>query len=319
MLIKELRHLGVGAHIAGRFMGATAYADNLVLVAPTRHSMQLMLGVCEDYANRYNILFSTHENPILSKTKCILMVGDKRNLAKPAPLVLCGRDLPWVESASHLGHMLHHSGTMDHDAAIARAKFIDQSVETRQAFNFASPVEILRALQVYCSSHYGSMLWNLQGESALQYFRSWTTAVKLAWGCPRGTRTYLVQQVLACGSTSAELDIMARYCKFFQGLRNSPSTEVAVLANIVARDKRTCTGKNVSLVMEKSGCDIWSDSPGKVKSTLHASGEVEVDRQDKWRVNYLRTLLEHRQEWHYLGNQDEEEKVQKLIDSLCVN
>ena len=72
---------------------------------------------------------------------------------------------------------------------------------------------------------------------------------------------------------------MARYCKFFQGLRNSPSTEVAVLANIVARDKRTCTGKNVSLVMEKSGCNIWSDSPGKVKSTLHASGEVEVDRQ----------------------------------------
>ena len=215
--------------------------------------------------------------------------------------------------------MLHQSGTMDHNTSIARAKFIDQSVETRQAFNFASPVEILRALQVYCCSHYGSMLWNLQGGSAQQYFRSWTTAIKLAWGCPRGTRTYLVQQVLACGAISAETDIMARYCKFFQGLRQSPSTEVSILANLLARDKRSCTGRNVSYVMDKSGCDVWSDSPGKVKAALHISGEVDIAGQDLWRVNYLETLLQHRQQWHYLGDKDEEQRVQTLIDSLCVN
>ena len=88
---------------------------------------------------------------------------------------------------------------------------------------------------------------------AQQYFRSWTTDVKLAWGCPRGIRTYLVQQVLACDSTRVEIDIMARYCKFFQCLRQSPSTEVSALANLlVALDRRTCT---VSLVMERVGCD----------------------------------------------------------------
>ena len=43
LLIKELRQLGVGAYIAGVFMGASAYADDMVLVAPTRHAMKLML------------------------------------------------------------------------------------------------------------------------------------------------------------------------------------------------------------------------------------------------------------------------------------
>ena len=71
--------------------------------------------------------------------------------------------------------------------------------------------------------------------------------------------------------------------------------------------------------MEKSGCDIWSDSPGKVKSALLESGELEIAREDIWRVKFLKTLLEQRQEWHYLGDQDEEDKVQKLIYSLCVN
>ena len=38
---------------------------------------------------------------------------------------------------------------MEHDAKIARARYIDQTVEVRQSFSFASPVEVLRALQVY--------------------------------------------------------------------------------------------------------------------------------------------------------------------------
>ena len=193
IVIKELRQLGVGAHIAGVFMGASAYAHDLALVAPTRHAIQLMLGVCEDYASCNIILFSPHPNPSLSKTKCIYMVGNNRNLVKPAPLTLNGRELPWVEAANHLGHMLHQSGTMDKDARIARAKFIDQSVETRQSFSFASPVEVIRALHVYCTSHYGAMLLDLAGEAACQYFNSWSTAVKLAWECTRGTRTYLLQ------------------------------------------------------------------------------------------------------------------------------
>ena len=77
-----------------------------------------------------------------------------------------------METANHLGHMLHQSGTMDNDARIARAKFIDQSVETRQSFSFASPVEVIRALHVYCTSDYGAMLLDLAGEAACQYFNS---------------------------------------------------------------------------------------------------------------------------------------------------
>ena len=318
-LIKELRKLGVGAYVAGVFMGASAYADDLVLVAPTRHAMQLMLGVCEEYAAKNNILFSTNENPKLSKTKCIFMSGRAKNLAKPVPLTLCGRDLPWVESANHLGHTLHESGTMDQDASVARAKLIDQLVEIQHSFSFASPVEILRAYQVYCSSHYGSMLWDLSGETATKYFNSWTTAVKLAWQCPRATRTYLVQQVLACGGISAKIDIMSRFCKFFLGLRSSPCREVSILANMVGRDVRSVTGKNIRVIMEMSGSNLWSESPGKVRANLLEAETVTIEREDRWRVKYLETLLKHRQEWHYRGDKEQVAKTQVLIDSLCVN
>ena len=44
-----------------------------------------------------------------------------------------------------------------------------------------------------------------------------------------------------------------------------------------------------------------------------------MEDQDKWRIQYLRLLLEQRQDWHYRGEEDQEEEVQRLVDSLCIN
>ena len=267
-LIQELRQLGVGAHVGGLFMGVTMYADDLLLIAPTRGAMQQMLEVCDSFATRYNICFSTDPVPSKSKSKCIFMVGKKKNLLKPKALMLGDKELPWVESASHLGHEMHESGYMDRDAKIKRAEFISRSVEIRETFKFASPVEVLHALKVYCSSFYGSMLWDLASEGACQVYSSWNTAVKLAWNCPRETRSYLLQQVLECNTTSAKTDILSRYTSFFKNLRLSTSKEVAVMANLVSRDVRSTTGSNLRMIQETIGMSVWKCTQSKIKSAI---------------------------------------------------
>ena len=319
MLIKELRELGVGCHVGGLYMGVVVYADDILLMAPTRGAMQSMLEICEAYAAKNNVMFSTDPDPAKSKTKCIFVCGNKKKLTRPAPLTLCGRELPWVSTATHLGHELSETGSMEYDAKVKRAIFIDRSVEVRETFKFASPVEVLHALKVYCSSFYGCMLWDLDGEGATQVFNSWTTAVKLTWSVPRATRTYLVQQVLSAGLTSAKVDILARYRNFFHSLRQSPCYEVAVMANIAGRDLRSITGSNLRVVQDNSGLDPWVCSSAQLKMQLRQKELVMVSTQDKWRVQYLCTLLAQRQELHYLGADEEKAKVADLIDSLCVN
>ena len=123
-----------------------------------------------------------------------------------------------------------------------KAMFIDKSVEIREMFHFASPVEVLGAMKVFCGSFYGCMLWDFGGNKTSQVFKSWTTAVKLSWSVPRATRTYLVQKVLASGRTNAKVQILARYANFFSSLRKSPCHEVVIMANIAARDIRITTG-----------------------------------------------------------------------------
>ena len=45
-LIKKLRHLKLGAHVGGVWMGATGYADDLLLLAPVRSVLAEMVRVC---------------------------------------------------------------------------------------------------------------------------------------------------------------------------------------------------------------------------------------------------------------------------------
>ena len=161
-LLKQLRALGLGCHVAGLFMGVLGYCDDLALLAPSRDAMQAMLQVCEGFAARVGLVFSTDPVPAKSKSKCILMCGKRTGLTKPVPLVLNGKSLPWVASATHLGYEVNETGTMEMDARVKRAKFIADSVEVRESFSFASPVEVLRATKVYCSAMYGSMLWSME-------------------------------------------------------------------------------------------------------------------------------------------------------------
>ena len=94
--------------------------------------MQVMLDTCQRFALKYNLKFSTDPNPVKSKTKCIFVCGKAKTAEKPAPLFLDGKELPWVDSAVHLGNVLHESGSMDKDVKVKRATFIRKSTELRQ-------------------------------------------------------------------------------------------------------------------------------------------------------------------------------------------
>jgi hypothetical protein len=110
-LLLNLRKLGIGCHMAGMWIGAVGFADDILLLAPSRNAMVKMSVTCEDFATKNHLQVSTDPNPVKTKSKCIFMNGPRlSNQNKPAPLQLYGVDLPWVEKASHIGHDLHQYG-----------------------------------------------------------------------------------------------------------------------------------------------------------------------------------------------------------------
>ena len=220
-----------------------------------------------------------------------------------------------LPSATHLGHELNVDGKMEFDAKMKKFKFIENTTEVRETFSFAHPVEIIHAMKVYCCDHYGSVLWNLNGKMANQVFRVWDTAVKLAWGILRQAHSYFLDS-LSGWVISARSDVLSRYAGFISKLKCSASSEVTILANIMSRDLRLNTGRNVRLVEMESGLDLLSTSKFQIRQKLRETKRI-IPETSAWRVPYLSKLLEQKQEHYYAG--ESSDQITCLIDSLCIN
>ena len=167
---------------------------------------------------------------------------------------------------------------MEMDVREKRAGFITRSLLVREQFSFAHPMEVLRAVNVYCCDHYGSMLWDMQGDSAKNYFNSWKTCIKLAWGVPRATHSYFLDY-LSGGLVTVRRDILTRYVNFYRSLMSSPCREVNILSRVVAKDIRSTTARNLQLLERETAGLTWAAPPTKVREAL-ASREPPVPEVD---------------------------------------
>ena len=273
-----------------------------------------MLELCEVYALEHNLVFSTDPVPSKSKTKCIYFYGRQgRRVKYPAKLRLDGKDLPWVEVADHLGHTLHQRCTMEKDCQRAKSKYIAKSMDLKEDLGFATPEQQLKATQVYCFDAYGAMLWDLASPASEQFFKCWNTTVKLIYGIPRNTFTYLVEGWFSCNLSSLRTQILSRYPNFYRSLAGSVSREVRGLLKIVENDPRSVTYRNLKLLRDRTGlskAELYSSK--KIRSVLPIR---KVPESEAWRLGLLENLFILRSE-KFAKVQDTKQVV-AMITSLC--
>ena len=318
-LFAILRESGVGCHIGGVFVGVVVYADDILLLAPNRRAAQMLLSLCESFASENNIMFSTHPVPAQSKSKALHVVGQKSHTTPPPPLVLCGKELPWVKRCEHLGHIFTSDGTLEQDCREKRAAFIDSAVKCREMFGFAHPEEIITAVEKHSTALYGSNLWRLDSPVAESVYSSWRTNIKLAWGLPRGCHTYFIDNVLATHVPPVKASVLGKFHSFFHGLLRSESREVQVVSRLAARDLRSSLGSNLRILSDVSGLDPWSTTGEEMKVRLRESLRKKTPESEIWRVTYLRKLLSEKQFAFYNCDQAKVIELSQLIDSLVVN
>ena len=168
-------------------------------------------------------------------------------------------------------------------------------------------------VQILCCDGYGSILWELQSNPVEQIFKCWNTCVKLAWGVPRSTYTYLVEGYFAADETTFRNQILSRYPGFYRKLLLSPSKEVGILAKIVANDPRSTTCLNLRYLRGITSIDKEEFfSSWRIREALPVK---HVPEGEVWRLGLLTTLLEMRSDKH--KEVQDIKKISSMIDSLC--
>jgi arginine exporter protein ArgO len=86
-LLIQLAHAGVGCYISSHFVGALAYADDIVLVAATPLALRKLLLICDKFAAANNMCFNAAKSikcivipPIHARHRVVYRLGSDCNL-----------------------------------------------------------------------------------------------------------------------------------------------------------------------------------------------------------------------------------------------
>ena len=64
-LFIELQKLGLGCHIGNLFCGAFGYADDVILLAPTRLALRNLMTKCVSFAKDFKLSFNIQKSKYL--------------------------------------------------------------------------------------------------------------------------------------------------------------------------------------------------------------------------------------------------------------
>ena len=216
-LLKELRCNGMGCYVNSMFCGSFAYADDIVLLAPTVTSLTSMVKICEQYSTKYDILFNS------SKSKLITFSKKK---APFQPTITINDDIvPWVDTVNHLGHELY-CNIFKRDQRRVISDF-NMRVNTFN-FDFGSlHIDIKnRLFRQYCCSFYGTQLYDLSSEPIDNICRAWRVGFRKIWRLPKTTHCNLLHSL--GNFMEPHLWFVKRFLTFYISAINSKNNIVVI-------------------------------------------------------------------------------------------
>ena len=102
-LFERLEKSGVGCHMGNHYTGSLGYADDLTLLAPTLSGLQVLIKICERYADEFDIKFNG--------AKSVYMVfGGRRCKCDNRTVMVNGAELHRVNATVHLGPRRSNGG-----------------------------------------------------------------------------------------------------------------------------------------------------------------------------------------------------------------
>ena len=311
-LIKLLRISELGCQIGKHYYGVLVYADDIILLCPSRAGLQAMIRICEKFASENNLRFSTHSDPKKSKTKCVHFSKRKLDLAK---IVLNGDTLPWVDSAKHVGNTLERDNSFSKDLTLKRGDFIGRIHSIMQEVYFANPLVKMRMFKIYTTSFYGSSLWNIFEGPCQRLYTAWNTSIRMAFDIPRETHRYFIEGISECWHPQRML--VKRFMKFHETLQRTQKTSIRYLSKLSERNLMTVYGQNLWNISHRSSEPLENLTAKNVGEKFKY---VDIPEQELWKIDVIKELLELKWNESEIDNFDfDKTELDELLSDLCAS
>jgi hypothetical protein len=191
-LIVAIVQSEIGCKIGGVFYNVLAYADDIVLLAPSWRALQSLINLLDECANDINMVCN------IAKTVC--MVYNPKNSrmiidSKVPNFTLNGNVLQFVDKFKYLGHVINNKLSDDDDVKREiRNMFMRTNVLIRR-YNKCSVAVKLSLFRAFCMCLYDDSIWMNYSVTVFNKLRScYNKCIKMFFGY---NRMYSMSQLLS--------------------------------------------------------------------------------------------------------------------------
>ena len=96
-LVQLLRQLQIGCHMLGLFLAVLLFADDLVLMAPTRSALNKLIDNCSIYCKKFGLSFNAKKSKVMIFSKNTVTYDSIK------PVSLDGLSLEYTNNVTYLG------------------------------------------------------------------------------------------------------------------------------------------------------------------------------------------------------------------------
>ena len=245
-LISELISSNVGCFMGRVYAGVFMFADDLKLLAPSVHALNIMLNICINYAARFDVQFNDKSQLIIFKS---------RNVNVPTPdISINGTKLDDVNHINHLGHILN-----DNIFKLDSSKYVRDFYA--QLNSFLSDFKVLGSdmrnhlFSKYCTAFYGTQLLPVYDKKTMNgLYVAWRIAMRRVWRVPWNTHNNMLP--ILAGVLPPNLCFDKRAIHFCNKLLKSKNKTVNMITGMALYGSHSVLGKNLKFLLYKYNLNV---------------------------------------------------------------
>lgn len=271
-LLYRLSESHMGCYIGNTFHGAFGYADDIILLSPSIHSLDALLNICSEYALEYNVLFNS------SKSKLIVY-----NQSSEPRVEFMGGVIDVVNHEKHLGNVIGNLTQRDIISRITN-DFLTRVNMVKSHFKNIPTDTMYFLFKTYCMPLYGSQLWDLGSTAMNIFYVAWRKSVRYLLNIPRRTHCSLLHYI--CDDVPINIQLCIRFIKFLLSLPNTNNPLIKTCHELIMQGSQSAVSNSLSFTANALKCNR------RYVKYADAMKNTKFDNDDAIKCSLIRDILD---------------------------
>ena len=302
-LLQLIKNSGVGCYVGAMPVNILAYADDLLLLAPTLFGLKKLISLCEDYGSEYGVSFNPDKSFMMIFSNSL--VFDDKNVN----IIMNGKTIKICDRGKHLGLNI---GSREVDNFYVLDDTIrDMKVKTNAIcsnFNSLNSMSRAHIFRSQCYSLYGCQLWNLESRGVSSMEICWRKCCRSILGLAPRTHNVLIPHLIE--SNPIRNIIERRIISFILNGIKHPNELIRFFFNSALVGNYSSTLKTLNVILCRNNVNYMQLFSGKKLNLT-----IDLDIENQWKVGIIKELIHMRD--HKLYDVLSKNEMVFLICNLC--